>query len=66
MSADTLAALIEGLALHSLAEIRCDHDRRRDLAICNCGRFRSTWCPSVQEAKEAWARHVIAALGLDA
>jgi hypothetical protein len=54
--------LIPLLALHALAEIRCDHDLNRDLPICNCGTVNLGWWPTVQTAKEAWARHVIDAM----
>ncbi len=52
-------AKVKLLALHAISEIRCDHDLRRDLPICNCGTVNLGWWPTVQAAKEAWARHVI-------
>ena len=54
-----LDTLVQDLTLHSLAEIRCDHELGRDIAICNCGMWRSRSLPSVGEAKEAWARHAL-------
>ena len=52
-------ALVQDLALHSLAEIRCNHELGQDVAICNCGMWRSPSLESVQAAKESWARHAL-------
>lgn len=52
----------ETLAHHALVEVRCDHDRQMDMAVCNCAVVSLGWHPSVQEAKLVWARHVLAVL----
>jgi hypothetical protein len=54
---------ISTLAHHALVEIRCDHERRLDLPVCNCAVADLGWHGSVQAAKEAWAAHVWEALG---
>ena len=50
---------VEILAHHALVEIRCDHDAKTDVAVCNCAVWASEPLPSVQAAKEAWATHAL-------
>lgn len=61
MTDRSVAAFVAMLAEHSLAEIRCDHDTQTDVAVCNCGRWVSAPEATVQDAKEAWALHVVRA-----
>lgn len=50
---------VEILAHHALVEIRCDHEAKTDVAVCNCALWASEPLPSVQAAKEAWAAHAL-------
>lgn len=49
---------------HWLVEIRCDHERSTDRAVCSCSMWRGDEVMSVGEAVEDWIGHVIAAAGL--
>jgi hypothetical protein len=54
---------VEIIAHHALVEIRCDHEAKQDMPVCNCALWSGGWHPTVQAAKEAWARHVLSELG---
>lgn len=54
---DERKRISERLSDHYLVEVRCDHDRKTDVAICSCALWASERHNSVGEAVEAWIAH---------
>jgi hypothetical protein len=50
------------LRRHYLTQITCDHDRKMDNPVCACSLVNLGWHPSVGDAVDAWADHVIGEL----
>lgn len=55
LTAKRLGAL---LSEHYIILIECDHENKRDRAICNCAKWEAPWCESPVAAAQAWAKHV--------